>query len=281
VIAGGRLKGSIERYAARNFRVLGRALAAAAKVQEAEKSYRQAVDLLDRRLVAESPESPDSAYYRADLADTWAGLADILKDPGRRQEVEEIRRRVIRDYEKLKADFPEDPEHRRSLALSYLQLVSLLWQLGRQTEAAEPYRKALEVDPTDPAVNGELAWFLATSPEPRLRNAPLAVRLATNAVSARPESADYRNTLGVALYRSGDDKAAVTELEKAMRLRAGDDSLDSFFLAMAHSRLGEREKAGAWFNRAVQWTEKNRPHDDELRRFRAEAEAVLAEPHGQ
>jgi tetratricopeptide (TPR) repeat protein len=275
LIVGGRLKGTIERYAARNFGGLGRVLAAAGKVEEAEKSYRQAVDLLDRRLVAESPQSPDSAYCRADLADTWAGLADILKDPARRQEVEEIRRRVIGYYEKLRADFPEDPEHRRNLALSYLQLVSLLWQLGRQTEAAEPYRKALEVDPADPAVNKELALFLATSPEPRLRNAPLAVRLATKAVTARPLSADYRNTLGVAHYRNGDDKAAVAELERAMNLRAGGDSFDWFFLAMAHWRLGEREKAQAWFNRAVQWMEKNRPHDEQLRRFRTEAEAML------
>jgi hypothetical protein len=30
-------------------------------------------------------------------------------------------------------------------------------------------------------------------------------------------------------------------------------------------------------NRAVQWMDKNKPRDDELRRFRAEAEGMLAE----
>src|SRR5262249_17527591 len=62
------------------------------------------------------------------------------------------------------------------------------------------------------------------------------------AVAARPESADYRNTLGVAHYRNGDDKAAVAELERTMSLRAGGNSFDWFFLAMAHWRLGDRDK---------------------------------------
>jgi hypothetical protein len=87
------------------------------------------------------------------------------------------------------------------LVLSYLGLVSLLWELGRQTKAAEPFRESVELDPEDRALNDDLAWFLATSPEPRLRDAALAVRLARKAVTAGSESANFRNTLGVALYR--------------------------------------------------------------------------------
>jgi len=206
-----------------------------------------------------------------------ADLADLLKAPGRRNEAEQIRRQVIRHYETLKADFPENPQHRRKLVQSYLELVSLLWKLGRQAEAAEPYRKALELDPEDPVLNNNLAWFLATSPEPRLRDAALAVRLAKKAVTTQPRSADYRNTLGVAHYRNGDDSAAVAELETAMSLRAGGDSSDWFFLALAHWRLGDRDKARTWFERAVQGMDSHKPHDDELCRFRAEAEATLAE----
>ena len=47
-------------------------------------------------------------------------------------------------------------------------------------------------------------------------------------------------------------------------------------LAMAHGRLGDSDKARTWYDRAVQWMDRQTPHDDELRRFRAEAEAVLA-----
>jgi serine/threonine-protein kinase len=271
LLARGHRKGEIERYMARNFVRLGRVLAAAGQAQEAEKSYQKAMKLLDRLVV----EFPESAIRRSDLAQTLAGLADLLKGSGRRPEAEVIRRRVIRHYETLRADFPEDPQHRRHLVDSYLELVSLLWELGRQSEAADPYRKALELDPEDADVNNELGWFLATTPELRLRDTALAVRLAKKAVAAQPQSADYRNTLGVAHYRNGNDKAAVADLEKAISLRTGGCSFDWFFLAMAHCRLGERDKARTCFDRAVQWMDKHAPLDGELRRFRAEAEALL------
>ena len=76
-----------------------------------------------------------------------------------------------------------------------------------------------------------------------MRDAARAVRLAKKVVTARPESANYRNTLGVAYYRNGDDRAAVAELERAMSMQAGGNSFDWFFLAMAHWRLGDRNKA--------------------------------------
>ena len=109
-----------------------------------------------------------------------------------------------------------------------------------------------------------------------MRNAPLALELAKKAVTAQQEDGDCRNTLGVAYYRNGDDRAAIDELEKAMSLRKGGDSFDWFVLAMAHCRLGDRDKARRWFERAVQWMDRHKPHDDELRRFRKEAETVLA-----
>jgi Flp pilus assembly protein TadD len=148
-----------------------------------------------------------------------------------------------------------------------------LWRLL----ATRTISRALELDPKDPALNNTLAWFLATSPEPRLRDAALAVRLAKKAVAARPLSGNYRNTLGVAHYRNGEDRAAVVELKTAMDLKSGGDSSDWFFLALAHQRSGERGEARAWFDRAVRWMDRHKPIDDELRRFRAEAEAMLGE----
>jgi hypothetical protein len=79
----------------------------------------------------------------------------------------------------------------------------------------------------------------------------------------------------VAYYRNGDDKAAIAELETSINLRAGGDSLDWFFLAMAYWRQRDAAKAKTWFDRAVNWMDRRRPHDAELRRFRAEAEAML------
>jgi tetratricopeptide (TPR) repeat protein len=274
VLGGGHLKGYVDRYVARNFVSLGRVLTATGRAPDAEQCYQSAVHLLER-LVAELPES---ALRRSDLARTLAGHADLLRDPGRRREAEAIRRRAIGHYEQLNSDFPEDPHHRRNLVWNYLELVRLLWELGRPGDAAEPFRKAQTLAPQDPGVNNNLAWFLATSPEPRLRDATRAVRLAQKAVRARPEFGDYHNTLGVAHYRNGDDKAAVAELETSMRLRAGGDCYDWFFLALAHGRLGDRARARTWLNRAVAWMDRYRPHDDELRRIRGEAEAMFNPP---
>ncbi len=276
LLAGGRLKGEVERYAARNFVNLGRILAAAGRAPEAEQLYRKAVNLLDQA----AEELPQSVYPRIDLARTLPHLADLLKGLGRRQEAEGIRRRVIDIYETIKANFANDPEHRRNLVASYLHLACLLCEFGRQAEAAEPYHKALGLEEDDPTVNNDLAWFLATSAEPCLRDPARAVRLALKAVTAEPKSANYRNTLGVAYYRKGDDKSAIGAIETAMNMRAGGDSFDWFFLAMAYRRLGDSDKARMWFDRAMQWMDRHKPHHDELCRFRAEAEAMLMAADG-
>src|SRR5262249_50353327 len=158
----------IERYAARNFADLGLVLAAGGKAADAEQSYREAVTLLDRCL----REFPESVYHQEDLAQTLTKLADLLKEPARRQEAKEIRRRVKQIHETLRANAPESP-----------------------------------------VANNGLAWLLVTSPEPDLRDPALAVKLAKKAVAALSESANLRNTLGVAHYRNGDDKAAIAELQ--------------------------------------------------------------------
>jgi tetratricopeptide (TPR) repeat protein len=213
-----------------------------------------------------------------DLARALPHLADLLSALGRGQEAEEVRRREIRLYETLKASFPEDPEHPRNLVGCYLNLAWLLCEAGRQAEAAELFRKALRLEGANARADNDLAWYLATSPHPSLRDRPRAVRLAKKITTAHPDAAVYRNTLGVAYYSNGEFPAAVAELEKSMSMDAGGTSFDWFFLAMAHSRMGDRGKARAWFDRAVEWMDKHKPHDTELRRFRAEAHAMLTNP---
>src|SRR5262249_28695565 len=247
MLMAGQFKGFIESYEARSLVCLARVLAANGRTKEAQDSYRRAVILLDRPF----EETPESASRRAQLAETLTGLANLLKESDNRAEIEQIWRRVIPHYEKLKTDFPDKPQYRFSLVSTYLKLIRLLCDLGRETEAAESLGKALKVDASDPAVCNELAWFLATCPAPGLRNHALALRLARKAVDADRQSADFRNTLGVALYRNGDNRAAVAELEKAMSLRADDDCSDWLFLAMANWRLGERDRARSWFDRAM------------------------------
>jgi tetratricopeptide (TPR) repeat protein len=101
------------------------------------------------------------------------------------------------------------------------------------------------------------------------------VELAKKAVELAPGQGLYWNTLGVAHYRAGDWEAAIAALDKAKQLHNGGDIYDWFFLAMTHWQLAHKEEARKWFDKAVEWMEKNRPSDEDLRRFRAEAAELL------
>jgi Flp pilus assembly protein TadD len=124
--------------------------------------------------------------------------------------------------------------------------------------------------------------LLATCPEAEVRNPARAVEVARKAVELAPKVGNYWNTLGVAHYRAGEAKEAVAALKKSTELRQGGDAFDWLFLAMAHRKLGNADEARTWYDQAVAWQEKNKealakdkPHADEVRRFRAEAEEVL------
>jgi hypothetical protein len=60
-----------------------------------------------------------------------------------------------------------------------------------------------------------------------------------------------------------------------MALRNGGDSFDWFFLAMAHWKLDAPEEARKWYDKAVEGMEANTKDNEELHRFRSEAEDLL------
>ncbi len=274
LISGGRLKGTVERYKARSLACLARVLAAGNRTTEGEETFQSAVKILERSV----EEAPTMGARRAELAQTLVGLANFFKESGRKDKFEEVRLQAVSQFEKLREDYPENPTYRLGLVRGYLDLSELLSELGRQGEADEYFRKALTVKPDNSEINNSLAWFQLKMPESPFRDTAMCVRLAKKAVAARPQNGGYHNTLGVALYRSGDDRAAIAELEVAMRLRNGGDSFDWFFLAMAYDRLGEVDKARTWFDRAAQWMDANSPRNVELQRFRVEANAMLTGP---
>jgi hypothetical protein len=97
-------------------------------------------------------------------------------------------------------------------------------------------------------------------------------------MESSPKTADFVGTLGTARYRTGDWKGAIADLEKAIGLRAPDDPMNAnvgFFLAMAHWRLGEHDKASEWFAKSVQWMDRGLHDNAELQHFRAEAAELL------
>ncbi len=250
---------------------LGQVLTEMGRWTEAERLYGQAIALREK-LTADTPSMPQ---YGSHLARSRKGLGDLLAKTGRPVEAERAYRQAIALFENA-SESPSVPDYDR-LASSKARLATLLEVEGRGVEAEQEYRQAIALVEklTDPDAQSELSSALAASPKHGSHDFQLALRLAKKAVDERPYSGTYWNTLGIAQYRTGDWKAAIDALQKAMQLRAGGVASGQFFLAMAHFQKGRKDQARNWYDRAVNAMEKYHSQDDERRRFRAEAEALL------
>jgi tetratricopeptide (TPR) repeat protein len=166
-------------------------------------------------------------------------------------------------------------ERTKGNGMAYFNRGRLHYAMRHFEEAQIDFAKWIElVNPKDSSAYNNLAWLLATSPQAGFRDPPRAVELAEKAVAGAPIAANW-NTLGVARYRNGDWAGARDALQRSMELGSGGISFNWFFLAMTHWQLGNKEEAGQWYDKAVQWMEKNQPQDEELQRFRAEAAELL------
>jgi serine/threonine protein kinase len=176
-------------------------------------------------------------------------------------------------------------------------LGNVLWAESRREQATDLFCTAEQEwrqAKSNPVRDNELAWFLTTCPDEGFRNPKEAVALANQAVKGIAEKEPWRTlgvvdrspwqvrrTLGVAFYRNGDWTRALDYLKKAADLRprevgAPPDPAGGFFQAMAEWQLGDKQKALWWHDAAVNWMKKSdRLNDEELRRFREEAEQLL------
>src|SRR5262249_16306746 len=103
-----------------------------------------------------------------------------------------------------------------------------------ENRAKELICELIELWPDDPIALNNAAWFLATCAGLRLRDPVRAVELAEKAVKLAPR--DAWNTLGVAYYRAGQWKKAISALEKSIELDpdpARPSGFNTFFLAMS------------------------------------------------
>jgi serine/threonine protein kinase/tetratricopeptide (TPR) repeat protein len=163
-----------------------------------------------------------------------------------------------------------------------ISLCQALWEKGEYGEAITRYEK---IAPTSNHVYSllKLAWWLVTCPDPKFRAPTRAIAHIRKDMERSPHSKNvYRLTLGVAQYRAGDYKAAIAELQEAFR--AGDRrDVAGLFLAMAHHKLGNREKAHQFYTTAIEQPliqhkddpKKSAQDAEEVLRFRKEAEELL------
>lgn len=176
------------------------------------------------------------------------------------------------------------PSCQDALALVYEYWGGALYDAGQRDEAARVLKQAADAwaalvasgaASADQRCN--YARFLTRRPMTEGRDGKQAVELARQLTADRPDNALYWNTLGAALYRAGDWKAATQALEGAQQRRppGKEHGGDFLWLAMAQWRLNEREAARAAYQRGAEWLKAMLPHNPELRRLEREAAEVL------
>jgi tetratricopeptide (TPR) repeat protein len=256
---------------------LGRLYAEVRRPEEKRRVLQEVSDLCEK-LAARFPE--DSSIRRESQAECYFQWTRALASLGRWREVAETARKAVDLYASLAAHPSEGPApqevmYRWRLATSSHFLGVALAATGRPREAEAAYRRAVALRPDRALFNNELAWFLVASRDPPHDPAE-AVAFARKAAEIEPSGPHIWNTLGVALYRARDYRAAIEALKKSEELGHGRDfGFNAFFLALSHWQLGERDEARRWFGEAVRWMHEKKPNDEELRRFHAEAEATI------
>jgi len=100
--------------------------------------------------------------------------------------------------------------------------------------------------------------------DPAKRDPRRAVKLAQEAVELSPKGSEYQNTLGIAQYRDGNWKDAVSALQKYRELRPYDwENSNPFFLAMARRQLGDKNEALGWYEKGDRWLNNFGSYDDD------------------
>jgi tetratricopeptide (TPR) repeat protein len=225
---------------------------------------------------------PRILEYRRRLAIAQAGLGALLRSEHQFTSAAQSLSEAIDSYRQLVREAPGVPDYRSELALAQRLLGNLLSRTGQARQAEETFRQArslyekLVADfPAEAKYRADLALLMLTCPVASLRDTGKALEQARQAVRLAPQAGDHYDLLGMAHYRAGEWGASREALLKGEQLPPGRNG-GWFFLAMAEWRLGHREEARRWYDKAVQWTDQNGPQNDELlQAFRTEAAALL------
>ena len=246
---------------------------------EAEPCYRQAIKL-SRELALDPdvdvPTMSSELEKTARLAGTLGGMLDAR---GQIEDVRELWRDLVSACKSLtpRLSGPDGSMTSAGLAQALAQISGLpaMRREGRK-ECEAMFRLALSLDARNANALNNLAWFLASEADARPDNRAEALAAARLATELVPKEGGYWNTLGVIAYRTGDWKQAKEAIERSMSLHDGGDATDWLFLAMTCWQQEDLAAARKWLDRAKAWMKTNQPPNAaELKRFQAEAEALL------
>jgi spermidine synthase len=156
---------------------------------------------------------------------THIKFGDLLKEQGKL-------RRAKASYLRAVLIDPNDAQSHFEVAV-----------LAEPHMAIEHFREALRLDPNHATAANNLAWLLATSNDPQLRNAEEAVRWAQRAAEMTgDESPVVLDTLAAAYAAAGRFDRAVEAAKKAIDLRVQSGQLEIAHKIRQRLRLYENDQ---------------------------------------
>ncbi|MCH8045475.1 MAG: protein kinase, partial [Planctomycetes bacterium] len=174
---------------------------------------------------------PDVPAYANVYAASLNELALSQRQAGKADEAAQALREANDIQEKLVERFPEVARYRTTLANALTNRADQLHAAGDYTAAQQTYRKAADVLETL-VVDGRggddsrrllahnlalLAWCLCAGPDAKRDDPPQALRLARRATKLHGNNTWVRQSLGMALCRTGDWAAGLRELQTSMQ----------------------------------------------------------------
>ena len=178
---------------------LGVTLFGIGRIEDAIAHYHKALDIrpeyaeascnLANALIAKDDLDDAIARYKACLAaipnleEARYNLASALL---RRDRIDE----AIVEYQRALQIHPESADAHANLGIAWLAK-------GRPQDARTEYTKALQIAPENLAALSNLAWLLATSSDPNLRNGSEAIQLAERADSVSSRSEKHPTVLRI------------------------------------------------------------------------------------
>jgi serine/threonine protein kinase/tetratricopeptide (TPR) repeat protein len=251
---------AIEALQATTDAVVEQLIAAKPQVSQVERQFLETTLQRWQAFAAERGEGELARSVRAEGAFHVAYLRARL---GLREQAVEGGREAIALLEKLVADFPTVPRHRRGLAQSHNNLGTVLQELGRHAEAEAAHRRALTLQdglavefPGVPEYRADLAdshnnlgnlylslGKLAGAEAAYQRAVHLKEELTTEFPTVpryRADLAQAHGNLGVCLWRLGKHVEAEAAFRRAVTLLAEFPAVPKYcnLLAISHSNLG-------------------------------------------
>jgi len=262
-----------------------RALASVASVLWYKNQPSEAAEALEKaqilanRLVTSYPAVPE---YRRLMAGNARVLGSRMSRMGRRQEARIMLRQAAHLYAQLVADCPDEAPFQVKVAEEQRELCEQFFAMGERDDAEESGQTAIKtyermntVWPDRPQLLNNIAWILTTCPIKSLRDPPRAVALARRATDKAPNMPTYWDTLGAALYRTGEWKQAKEALRRALELSRDGIPQSMLFLSMTACRLGDRRTAWDRHNQVASWLVLCQRENCEVQRIAAEERDVL------